>query len=281
MTVKIITDSTADLPRGLADQLGITVVPLKVHFGEEEYLDWIDLDPDSFYAKLAASTALPRTSQPAPADFEAVYKKAAAEHDSIISIHLSSALSGTYQSAVIAKNSLPELDLTVVDSGLASMAFGIVVLEAARAARAGRGREEILAQIERQLSQVRVYFAVDTLEYLQRNGRIGKAAALVGGLLNVKPLLTLKDGIVVPKEKVRGKIKAMERLLDLVQEEADGPVGGKAVILHGNEPEKAGELTEKLQQRYNFSEVMVSSIGAVIGTHAGPGVLAVCVLQEN
>ncbi|NLN06306.1 MAG: DegV family protein [Firmicutes bacterium] len=282
MTVKIITDSTADLPQGLADQLGITVVPLKVHFGEEEYLDWIDLDSDAFYAKLLAErTVLPRTSQPAPADFEAVYKEAAAEHKSIISIHLSSELSGTYQSAVLAKNSLPELDITVVDSRLASMAFGIVVLEAARAARAGRSKEEILTQINRQLSRVRVYFAVDTLEYLQRNGRIGKAAAWVGGLLNVKPLLTLKDGIVVPKEKVRGKTKALERLLELVQEEADGPIGGKAVVLHGNEPVKAGELTEKLQQRYNFSEVIVSSIGAVIGTHTGPGVLAVCVLQED
>ncbi|NLM45624.1 MAG: DegV family protein [Firmicutes bacterium] len=281
LTVKIITDSTADLPLGLADQLGITVVPLKVHFGDDEYLDWIDLGPDAFYTKLAERKVLPRTSQPAPADFEAVYKMAAAEQKSIISIHLSAELSGTYQSAVLARNSLPEFDITVVDSRLASMAFGIVVLEAARAARAGRSKEEILAQINRQLARVRVYFAVGTLEFLQRNGRIGKAAAWVGGLLNVKPLLTLKDGIVVPKEKVRGKAKAMERLLELVQEEADGPVGGKAVVLHGNEPERAGELTEKLQQRYNFSEVIVSSIGAVIGTHAGPGVLAVCVLQED
>ena len=188
MTVKIVTDSTADLPPGLAEELNISVVPLKVHFGEEEFLDWIDLDSDNFFEKLAGSGVMPHTSQPSPADFVKIYREIAAESDQLISVHLSAKLSGTYQSAVIAKSELKHLDIEVIDSGLASMALGIVVIEAARAAKAGLAKEDIILQLKDNMAKVKVYFAVDTLEYLQRNGRIGKAAALVGGLLNVKPL---------------------------------------------------------------------------------------------
>lgn len=280
MTVKIVTDSTADLPPGLAEELNISVVPLKVHFGEEEFLDWIDLDSDNFFEKLAGSGVMPHTSQPSPADFVKIYREIAAESDQLISVHLSAKLSGTYQSAVIAKSELKHLDIEVIDSGLASMALGIVVIEAARAAKAGLAKEDIILQLKDNMAKVKVYFAVDTLEYLQRNGRIGKAAALVGGLLNVKPLLTLSDGVVAPKEKVRGKAKAQERLIDIIGEEFGEEVRGKAVVLHGSELNRALLLKEKLESRYKFSEIFISSIGAVIGTHTGPGVLAVGVLPE-
>jgi DegV family protein with EDD domain len=280
LTVKIVTDSTADLPPGLAEELNISVVPLKVHFGEEEFLDWIDLDSDNFFEKLAGSGVMPHTSQPSPADFVKIYREIAAESDQLISVHLSAKLSGTYQSAVIAKSELKHLDIEVIDSGLASMALGIVVIEAARAAKAGLAKEDIILQLKDNMAKVKVYFAVDTLEYLQRNGRIGKAAALVGGLLNVKPLLTLSDGVVAPKEKVRGKAKAQERLIDIIGEELGEEVRGKAVVLHGSELNRALLLKEKLENRYKFSEIFISSIGAVIGTHTGPGVLAVGVLPE-
>ncbi|HHU30255.1 MAG: DegV family protein [Bacillota bacterium] len=280
MTVKIVTDSTADLPPGLAEELNISVVPLKVYFGEEEFLDWIDLDSDNFLEKLAGSEVMPHTSQPSPADFVKIYREIAAESDQLISVHLSAKLSGTYQSAVIAKSELKHLDIEVIDSGLASMALGIVVIEAARAAKAGLAKEDIILQLKDNMAKVKVYFAVDTLEYLQRNGRIGKAAALVGGLLNVKPLLTLSDGVVAPKEKVRGKAKAQERLIDIIGEEFGEEVRGKAVVLHGSELNRALLLKEKLESRYKFSEIFISSIGAVIGTHTGPGVLAVGVLPE-
>ncbi|NLZ94063.1 MAG: DegV family protein [Firmicutes bacterium] len=280
MGIKIVTDSTADLPFDLVEELGITVVPLKVHFGEDEYLDWIDFDSDSFFAKLQSSPIIPRTSQPSPADFESVYNRITNTGDSIISIHLSSLLSGTYQSAMIAKNTLEDKDITVVDSKTGSMAMGIVVIEAARAAKAGKSKEEILSQVNSSLAKVKVFFAVDTLEYLQRNGRIGKAAALLGGLLNVKPLLSVKDGIIVPKEKIRGKAKAKERLIEIVAEEFGADVKGKAVVLHGNELNEAQELHQKVSQRFAFSEVMLSSIGSVIGTHLGPGVLAIAVLPD-
>jgi DegV family protein with EDD domain len=276
----IVTDSTADLPQGLAEKLDITVVPLRVHFGDEEFLDWVDLDSDSFYAKLKASSVMPRTSQPSPADFEAVYKRLAEGGATVISLHISAQLSGTYQSAIIARSMLEGTDIEVIDTKVASMALGIVAIEAARAAKAGKSKEEILSQIYDHLGKVKVFFGVDTLEFLQKNGRIGKAAALLGGLLSVKPLLTLKEGSIVPKEKVRGRAKLVERLVDIIGEDFGSGVTGKAVIMHGDSLDEALKLKEKIDNKYNFGEVIISSLGAVIGTHTGPGVLAVCVLPD-
>lgn len=279
--VKIVTDSTADLPKGLAEQLEITVVPLKVHFGEEVYLDWVDLSPETFYDKLKSSEILPRTSQPSPSDFEAIFKDLSQDGSSIISIHISSHMSGTYQSAIIAKSMLENVDVEVVDSKNTSMAMGIVVLEAARAAKAGKSKEEILAQVYNDINKVRVYFGVETLEYLQRNGRIGKAAALLGGLLNVKPLLTLQDGIIVPKEKVRGWSKMTERLVSLFREDYGNNVKGKMVVMHADSLEEAQQLKEKLEKEYGISDILLTSLGSVVGTHTGPGVLAVTLLPDD
>ena len=281
MGVKIVTDSTADLPQGLADELEIAVVPLNVHFGEEEYLDWIDLDSDSFFEKLRNSERIPRTSQPSPADFEAVYKRVGEDGDTIISLHISAQLSGTYQSASIAQSMLENMDLEVIDSKVTSMALGIVVVEAARAAKEGKSKEEILSMVYEHLSTVKVYFGVDTLEYLQKNGRIGKAAALVGGMLSLKPVLTLVDGGIIPKDKVRGRAKLQARIVEIVGQELGDDVTGKAVILHGNVLDEALKLKDKIEAKYNFSEIIISSIGAVIGTHTGPGVLGVVVLPDK
>ena len=277
--VSIVTDSTADLPLAVTEKLGIHVVPLKVHFGEEEYLDWVELDSESFYTKLHSSDIMPRTSQPSPADFEAVYNKIGKDNP-IISLHLSAKLSGTCQSAQIAKSTLDTLDIEVIDTKLASMALGIVVIEAARAANEGKGKEEILDQINKNIQVTKIFFGVDTLEYLQKNGRIGKASALLGGMLNVKPLLMLKDGVILPKEKVRGRGKLMDRLVDIISEDLGSDVKGKVVIMHGNVLNDALKLKEKIDQKYNFSEVIITSLGAVIGTHTGPGVLGIAVLPE-
>ena len=281
MGIRIVTDSTADLPQGLADELNISVVPLTVHFGEEEFLDWVDLDSDTFFAKLKASETMPRTSQPSPADFEAVYKRLAENGDTIISLHISAKLSGTFQSATIAKSMLEEMDIEVIDSKVTSMALGIVVVEAARAAKEGKSKDEILALLHNHLEKVNVYFGVDTLEYLQKNGRIGKAAALLGGLLSLKPLLTLVDGSIVPKDKVRGRVKLQSRIVSVVAEEMGEDVTGKAVILHGNVLDEALKLKDKIDATYDFSEIIIASIGAVIGTHTGPGVLGVVVLPDK
>lgn len=280
MGVKIVTDSTADLPQVLAEELDIAVVPLKVHFGEEEYLDWIELDSESFFQKLKNSDTMPRTSQPSPADFEAVYKRVGEYGDSIISLHISAQLSGTYQSATIAKSMLEDMDIEVIDSKVTSMALGLVVVEAARAAKEGKSKEEILALVYNNMSKCRIFFGVDTLEYLQKNGRIGKAAALLGGMLNVKPVLTLENGAIIPKEKVRGKSKLQQVLVDTLAQEADGEVKGRVVVLHGDALDDALKLKEKIDEKYNFKESLISQIGAVIGTHTGPGVLGVAVIYE-
>jgi DegV family protein with EDD domain len=280
MSVRIVTDSTADLPKGLIDELDITVVPLRVHFGDEEYLDWIELDSDTFYEKLTKTAIMPRTSQPSPADFEAVYRQLGGNGDRIISIHLSSHLSGTYQSATIARTMLDGQEIEVVDSKVASMALGIIVIEAARLAKQGKTKEEIMVHVYEATNKVKIYFGVDTLEYLQKNGRIGKAAAMLGGLLNVKPLLTLKDGIVTPKGKVRGRAKLVERLLELVGEELQDTKKGKIAIIHGNALEDALKIKEKIDEKFAFSEIIISPLGAVIGTHTGPGVLGTAILPE-
>lgn len=278
--MKIVSDSTADLPESMVEEYKVDIVPLRVHFGEEIFLDWVDMKPDIFYEKLGESHILPRTSQPSPADFVKKYKEIG-EGETIISIHISSNLSGTYQSAMMAKDMLPELDIHVFDTKLASLAHGAVVIEAARAAREGKGKEEVLNLVKEMIKKVRVYFMVNTLEYLQKNGRIGRAQAMLGTLLKVKPILTLEDGIVTPKEKARGKARALDRLVKICLEEygPDQPV--KIALLHGNVLEEALKLQDKIEGVFNFEEAIISELGAVIGSHTGPGVVGMVIYPHN
>lgn len=208
--VKIVTDSTADLPKELASKHEIAVVPLKVIFNDEEPLrDGVDIETEQFYRRQVEKKEYSRTSQPAPAEFYKVYSELSAGGGSIISIHLSSTLSGTCQSARTAREMLPEADIDVIDSKSASMGLGLIVLEAARAAGDGKTKKEILGLVNKMISSAQVYFVVDTLEYLARGGRIGKAQALLGTILSIKPLLCLKEGLVEPLEKIRGKSRAI------------------------------------------------------------------------
>ena len=182
-SVVLVTDSTADIPRATREKLGIEMVPLKVNFGEESYLDNVELQPAEFYAKLAGFGKLATSSQPSPADFHDVYKRLTDEGHAVVSIQLSSAMSGTYQSATIAKSMLDDdADVTVIDSKSASFGYGRLVVRAAELAQAGAGKAEIVAEVERMRSELRLYFLVDTLEYLQKGGRIGKASAVLGSL---------------------------------------------------------------------------------------------------
>lgn len=275
--IKIVTDSTADIPKHLADELDITVVPLKVHFGEESFVEGVDITAEAFYDKLAAADQLPTTSQPSPADFLDVYKKTAAEPgDEIISIHISAALSGTYQSAVLAKQLLEEeIPVHIVDTRYASFGHGMMVVTAARAAREGKPAEEILELIEKKRAESRIYFIVDTLQYLYKGGRIGKASALFGSLLNIKPILTIDDaGEVAPVDKVRGQKNALARMIELLQRD----FGDRAIELyvgHANAREAAEELKNLIVAKMNAEPKSYIDVGAVIGTHAGPGTLAV------
>ncbi|WP_028778348.1 DegV family protein [Shimazuella kribbensis] len=278
--IHVFTDSTADIPKELQQELNIKVIPLKVHLDNQSYLDGVTLTPEEFYKRLEVAEKLPTTSQPSPMDFCDAYKKALEEGaEEIISIHLSSALSGTYQSAVLAKGMLEEesdVKLTVIDSKSASYGIGVVVVAVARAALAGKSMGECLEIAEYYIENQQIYFLVDTLEYMKRGGRIGKAAAVVGSLLNIKPILSIsKDGEIYAVEKVRGKNKAFGRILELTNEKI--PAGSlSATVIHSDASDEAARWMEVLesQEEYDLHDKVITSIGPVVGTHTGPATLA-------
>ena len=278
--VKIVVDSTADLPAEIRERLGIAMVPLKVHFGNETYLDSITITPKTFFEKLASAKDMPTTSQPSPVDFVEVYKELLKEPDTaIISIHLSAAFSGTYQSAVLAKSLLGGGDnIHIVDSKSASLGFGMLAIAAAEAAARGAGVEECLAAINKLKERTQLYFLVDTLEYLHRNGRIGRASALFGSLLNIKPILSIdpEEGVIYPVDKVRGSRKAMSRIVELLVER----YGGQTIdvqFIHAQAEETADQLQAMLKEKFTVRNSAVYELGPVIGTHVGPGTIGLFV----
>ena len=217
--IHVVTDSGSDLSMEVRQRLAINVVPLTVQFGSDIYKDGEEISVSEFYAKLKAESEMPSTCQPSPADFVAMYEAIAQPGDTIISVHLSSKMSGTYQSAVLASTMLDsDIQVKVVDSKSASMGLGLVAATAAQGVQAGKDLDEILADVQQAVDQLQVYFVVDTLEYMKKNGRIGLASALVGTMLNIKPILTLVDGEVAPFEKIRGKAKALKRVRELVNQ---------------------------------------------------------------
>ena len=274
--IVVVTDSTADLDKKLAEELGIKVIPLNVHFGDELYKDGIDITTEVFYEKLKDSPIPPKTSQPSPGDFHTVYKSLLAEGvTGIISIHISEALSGTFQSATIAKDMLPDADIRIINSKTGSMGIGLKAINVARAIAEGADIDTAQKMVEDMVENQQAVFAVDTLEYLHRNGRIGRAQKLIGGMLNVKPILHLDaEGYVAAKGKVRGKGKVVPYLLDesvafAAEQEVD------VAIVHALNSELAQEMADELKKKITIRNLEVSSIGSVIGTHIGPGAIAV------
>ena len=270
MVVRIVTDSTADLTQEQQQAAGITVVPLNVHFGDQVFRDHVDLTADEFFRRLKASPQLPRTSQPAVGVFEEAYRTLRENGDEIVSVHLSSKVSGTYNSALMAAKGIDEKAIDVVDSLSTSMALGFMALEAAKLARAGKDRATITERLRALVPKARVICVVDTLTYLERGGRIGRARALLGSLLNVKPILQLKDGEVVPLGRARGRPQALTRLVELL--ERDGHVSQLA-IMHGAARADAEQLRERVAASYPGLDILLTEIGAVLGTHTGPGVI--------
>lgn len=283
MPIVILTDSASDIDASVRQSLGIVAVPLKVMFGPQTYLDGVTISSSVFFEKLKESSVLPTTSQPSPLEFAEAYKAIHEQYGDdvqIIAIILSSALSGTYQSAMIAKSMLDEsIDITVIDSRKASYVHGMICVEAARAAREGKSKQQILDMIDRYLDEVQVYFIVDTLEYLQKGGRIGRASAVIGSLLNIKPILTLDPaGYVSAYDKVRGTKKALNRVLETLQEYAGGkPV--KTAVLHSSALDLATEISARIKQEFQVVDSHLEEIGPVIGTHAGPGLLGIIMVK--
>ncbi|MGC5327215.1 DegV family protein [Brevibacillus sp. SYSU BS000544] len=282
--VVILTDSAADIDQATRSSLGIEMVPLKVIFGQESFLDSVTMNTQEFFVKLKGTDVQPTTSQPSPLDFLEAYKQIVEKHGKdvqIICLLLSAALSGTYQSAVIAKTMLEEeIDITIIDSKKASFIHGIVTVEAARAVHAGKSKQQILDLIERLLRDIQVYFIVDTLEFLQRGGRIGKAQAMLGSLLNIKPILSLDpEGQVFSFDKVRGTKKAIGRMLEELTSYA-GKDSVKVAILHAEAIDEAKSLLERVKEEFTVTETFIQELGPVIGTHTGPGTLA-CVMIKT
>ncbi|MCS7221320.1 MAG: DegV family protein [Anaerolineae bacterium] len=274
--VRIVTDSTSDLPRELAEQLGIRIVPLRVIFGAESLRDGIDITPEAFFNRLKASPVLPTTSQPSPADFQAVFQEAIQAGEEIVCLTISAALSGTYLSATMARESFLNPPISVIDTRTTSMALGMLAEEAARMAMAGASRQQIVARVERLIPLTHVLFTVDTLEYLQRGGRIGGAQALLGTLLNIKPLLTLRDGRVEPVERVRTKRKALDRMIEIaVQRAQETGYGYRVAVIHGQAPDEADYVASRACDQIRCIDLHQSEVGPVLGTHVGPGVVGI------
>src|SRR5579884_740575 len=253
--VRIVTDSTCDLPRSICEQLGIVVVPLNVHFGETIYRDGVDITSDQFFEMLATSPELPKTSQPATALFEETYNRLAAEGSAIVSIHLSAKLSGTFQAASMARDAIRNRCLIeVVDSRSASLGLGLIVMAAAEMAQVGASQRDIISYVRRLVPNVHVVCVVETLEYLQRGGRIGRARAFLGTLLNIRPIIKLEDGEVQPVEKVRTRSKAIDWLVEFVEL---FPNIDRLALLHSNTPGDVETLLRRLEPLYPLDRIMV------------------------
>jgi DegV family protein with EDD domain len=278
MVIKIVTDSTADLPDTLVKELDITVVPEYLRFGDQVLRDRIDISEDEFYERLLNGPVQPKTAQPTPQDFANVYRALSANDDSIISIQLSGKLSGTYNSAVQGKNMLNAAGrIEIIDSQTVSIALGLVVIQAAKMAGSGMGLKQITDELPRIAAGVHILVLFDTLKYLSKGGRIGKAKALLGALLNVKPLLTVRDGEMVPSGQARTRAKGMELLLDFVKNA--GEIQDLAV-LYSTTPADAQALVERAGAVFPKERIILARLGPALGVHGGPGILAVALRQN-
>ena len=271
-TVAIVTDSTADIPPGLATSRAITVVPLTLNFDGKSLLDGVDIRPDEFYRRLHSVTVHPTTSQPSPGRFADVYKSLLSAHDSVVSIHISQKLSGTYESARQAAAMTDPKRVRVVDSELVSMSLGLITLAAASLAASGMDASSIEAKVIDMRSSIQTYFSVATLEFLRRGGRIGRASALLGSVLQVKPVLCIRDGLVTPLERVRTFERALNRVVELTRE-VDRGHGVCVIVGHADAEADAQRIGRELD---SIAEtLMIQPLGPVVGAHAGPGVVGV------
>jgi DegV family protein with EDD domain len=276
--VRIVTDSTADIPTETVDALGITVVPSYVVFGSESYRDEVELTKKQFYDKLVSSPTIPTTATPPPESYEEAYRQLGKETDEIISIHLAAELSGLYNAAAVAAERIPDLRIAVIDSEQATMGYGLMAVAAAEAAQQGRTFEQIVALVEGMKPRARVLAALDTLEFLHRGGRVGWARATLGTLLRIKPLIEVRASEVKLVERVRTWKRAEDRLLEQV-----AAVGSleRAIVLHTNAPERAATVANRLQIMHPGWELSVGHAGVTIASHAGPGAVGVACVAAH
>lgn len=280
--IRIITDSTCEAPREVLEHPTVTVVPLYVLFGQEALKDAVEISQEQFWQRLPTANPLPTTSQPTPADFLPHFRALTSAGDEVVVITISSKLSGTYSSALQAKQELPWQPIDLVDSLSTSVGLGIVVQEAFRMAQNGATREQILAALMAMRDEVRILFSVDTLEYLARGGRLGKAQALMGTLLSFKPMLSIVEGEIVPMGRVRSRNKALDALVKSHAElnSERGP-HVRIGVTHANALDEARLVAAELGRTFDTEDVFIASLGPVLGTHTGPGMIGAAVYAPS
>ncbi|KRQ87496.1 DegV domain-containing protein [Caloramator mitchellensis] len=278
--IKIIADSGCDFERDYAEELGIHIIPLTVSFGEEEYFDRVNITTEEFYSKLKAYKDMPKTSQINPARFIEEFKRFLDEGYHIIYISLSSGISGTYQSAVIAKEELESQDIDVIDSKGASVGYGLIVREAALLNKNGKTRDEIIERVNYMRERMEYIFAVGNLDMLKRGGRISGTKAVIGNLLNIKPIMQFEDGKIVPYDKVRGEKAIIKKMIETMKErgfEIDKQVIG---LNYSRNYDFCMQIKEEIEKTFGVKEFIVSEIGPVIGSHVGEGTNAVFFMRK-
>lgn len=283
MSVKIMADSACDLPLDFYEENGVILFPLKVQIDGTEYEDLKTIQPKEVYDAIRAGN-LPKTSQASPAGFKEVFTELAKKKQDGIYIAFSSQLSGTYQTAVMiaeqVKEEYPDFSLSIIDTKCASLGQGLVVKEAARMAQENLPKEEILKDIEFRSQHMEHLFSVDDLDHLAKGGRVSKASAFVGGLLNIKPLLNVEDGKLVPIEKLRGKKKLLRRIIEVMKERGQGFEQQTVGISHADDLETAEEMKKMIMEELQAKEVLITPIGAAVGSHTGAGTIAIFFLNE-
>ncbi|MEJ9211308.1 DegV family protein [Bacillus smithii] len=284
MAIRLLTDSGSDLPLSFFQEHSVTLIPLIVQLENKAYEDILSIDPKTIHDAIR-NGASPSTSQPSPEVFMKHFTELAESGDSGIYIAFSSELSGTYQTAVMirdqVKETYPSLDLTIIDSKCASLGQGLAVIEAAKMLESGASKESIVEEITFRCRHMEHLFTVEDLDFLARGGRLSRASAFLGGLLNIKPLLHVEDGKLVPIEKIRGRKKLFKRMLDLMEESGADLSSQTIGISHGDDEQTALEVKQMIEKRFGCRQFFIHSIGGAIGSHAGPGTLAIFFLNEN
>jgi len=279
MKVQVITDSTCDMPEGLVKKLGIKVLPIYLRFGEKTYRDGVDITKDQFYSMLTSSIMYPATSQPNPEDFVSIYKEYCGTADGIVSIHVSSKISGVYNSASMAKKSLEsQCPIEIIDSKFNSAGLGLVVTTAARAAQAGASYYEVINKAKTAINQVSMFGMFGTMKYLARSGRVNKTIAVAASILHVMPLLTFHEGEIVRAGLVRTVNKGIDRIIDFVK--SNTPIS-ELIIVHSKVSQQADQLKQRLSEFIAEEKIYITELGSGLGVHGGPGVLLAAIRRSE
>jgi len=283
MKAGVVTDSCASIPEDLMAALGINVVPYNVHIQERAYKDLVDLQRREFYEYLTTATEFPKTANPGPGDFLAVYQKLAETTTGIISIHMTSIGSAAYQAAQLAARMLqethPQTRVEVIDSRQTAMCYGWMAIEAARAAQAGQQLDQITSLVKDMIPRSRMIMTADTLKYLYMGGRIGRASHLVGSLLNIKPLVSMEDGEIVALGQARSRCKAYQRMVEIMREMSDPQTRFQVAITHAAAPAEAEKLRSLVEENVQCREMLIAELSPALGVHTGPGTVGVCFVK--